>query len=256
VTAPSLGGRIALVTGGGSGIGKATATRLAELGATVVVADIDQQTSSDVARALGQPHRSLHLDVSSPTSWQAGLAELSASFDGLDLVHLNAGICTRPKGIPADDDPLKWLTEKNYRRVMKVNADGVLLGVLASLPHLRRRGGGDIVVTASAAGITPVPFDPLYAMSKLACLGLVWSLGPVLETQRIRLNAICPGLVDTDLPPPHERARIAQGDADTPETIAANVVEILASARSGGAWVPDRARPGNVRLYEPPRMFG
>jgi NAD(P)-dependent dehydrogenase (short-subunit alcohol dehydrogenase family) len=250
-----LEGRLALITGAASGIGRATARHFAALGATVVVADVDEAGAGAVAHDLGAPHRAIRLDVSDRVAWSAALAELVGDGFEPDIVHLNAGVCTRPKGLPADDDPLAWVTEGNYRRVMSVNADGPVFGLMATLPHLTAAGGGDIVITSSAGGIIPMSFDPLYAMSKLGALALVWSMAPTLALLGIRLNAICPGLVDTDLLAPHERARLAERHGDTPETIAADVAAIISRGATGGAWVPDRAVEGGIRLYTPPPMF-
>jgi NAD(P)-dependent dehydrogenase (short-subunit alcohol dehydrogenase family) len=117
---------------------------------------------------------------------------------------------------------------------MGVNADGVAFGLIATLPLLIARGGGDIIVTSSVAGISPLIIDPVYSMSKHASVGLVLSLAPVIEPQGVRLNAICPGAVDTGIVPPDMKpiTRLSP-----PSFIADVVVEVLESVSAGGVWV-------------------
>jgi hypothetical protein len=122
-------------------------------------------------------------------------------------VYLNAGLMARPPSEPLHD-PVATLTESTYRKVTSVNVDGVVLGIIESLPHLEARGGGDILVTASMAGLVPFLPDPLYALSKHALVGLVRSLGPSLVSRSIRLNAICPGGIDTAIVPDQLRPQV------------------------------------------------
>jgi len=95
-----------------------------------------------------------------------------------------------------------------YRRAMSVNLDGVVFGVHAVLPALRARGGGAIVATASLAGLTGVPLDPLYAANKHGVVGLVRSLGPTLSAEGIRINAVCPGFAESGMIAPFREALI------------------------------------------------
>ena len=106
------------------------------------------------------------------------------------MAFLNAGIATGT-GLGEDFDLAL------YRRAMGANLDGVVFGINAVMPAMRARGGGSIVVTASLAGLAPVPMDPIYAANKHAVVGLVRSLGPALAGDGIRINAICPGFADT-----------------------------------------------------------
>ena len=131
-----------------------------------------------------------------------------------------------------------------YRRAMGVNIDGPVFGINAALPALRRQGGGQIVVTASLAGLTGATSDPVYCASKHAAVGLVRSLGPRLRDEGILINAVCPGYTDTTMV---DRIRSVIAGASIPllepQAVAAAVRAVLASERSGEAWYvqPGRA---------------
>jgi NAD(P)-dependent dehydrogenase (short-subunit alcohol dehydrogenase family) len=146
---------------------------------------------------------------------------------GLDLVHLNAGVATGC-GVGEDFDLAR------YRRAMGANLDGVVFGLHAALPALRARGGGAIVATSSLAGLTGVPYDPLYSANKHAVVGLVRSLSPGLAEEGIRLNAICPGFAESAIVAPIRASLVESGLAIIPaETVAGVVVELLAGEKAG-----------------------
>jgi NAD(P)-dependent dehydrogenase (short-subunit alcohol dehydrogenase family) len=180
--------------------------------------------------------------VTEPAQWSAAVARVLQELGGLDLVHLNAGITTRPPQEALRDDIFEWIDRGAYRRIMAVNVDGVVYGLRAVLPALEKRGGGSIVATASIAGLTGFPPDPFYTMSKHAVVGLVRSFAPALAAKGIRLNAICPGGVDTPLIPESFRrsgALLLMPARD----LAAAVLDLLASTASGEAWVKGATRP-------------
>jgi NAD(P)-dependent dehydrogenase (short-subunit alcohol dehydrogenase family) len=185
-------GKVAIVTGGGSGIGAATARRLATEGAHVVVADVVDETGAAVAEEIGGTF--VHLDVGDPEAWARVVAETEREHGGIDLAHLNAGIALRAYPVLVEN-----LSDADYRRIMGVNADGVFFGVRAVIPALTARGGGAIVATASLAGVGPHFGDPIYAATKHFVVGLVRSLGRPLRDHGITINAVCPGAVDTPL---------------------------------------------------------
>jgi NAD(P)-dependent dehydrogenase (short-subunit alcohol dehydrogenase family) len=229
-------GRVALVTGAASGLGRATALALAAEGATVVCADLDADGAEAVAAETGG--HAVAADVADIEADRAMVAFAEARCGGLDLVHLNAGVATGC-GVGEDFDLAL------YRRAMGANLDGVVFGVHAALPALRRRGGGAIVATASLAGLTGVPYDPLYAANKHAVVGLVRSLA-LLAGEGIRVNAVCPGFAESRIIDPIRDALRDSGLAIIPaETVAGVVLDLLAGDASGQAVV---VQPGREPL--------
>jgi len=184
--------KVAIVTGGGSGIGAATARRLAAEGAHVVVTDVADDTGTAVAAEIGGTF--VHLDVGDPDAWARVVADTERDHGGVDLAHLNAGIALRAYPVVIED-----LSDADYRRINGVNADGVFFGIRAVVPAMKARGGGAIVATSSLAGVGPHPDDPIYAATKHFVVGLVRSLGRPLRDHGITINAVCPGAVDTPL---------------------------------------------------------
>ncbi len=227
-------GKVALVTGGASGFGAEVARQLVDRGDLVVLCDVDEAGGRAVAERLGATF--LRCDVSSYDEVVATTAAAEQVHGGLDLVFLNAGIAT---GCGVGDD----FDAAQYRRAMGVNLDGVVFGVHAATPALRRRGGGSIVATASLAGLTPAPFDPVYSANKHAVVGLVRSLGPVLSPQGIRVNAFCPGFADTAILTELREMLTAAG---TPiigvEVAGRSVLQILDSPESGQAFLLQAGR--------------
>jgi NAD(P)-dependent dehydrogenase (short-subunit alcohol dehydrogenase family) len=225
----ALDGKVALVTGGASGIGLASATRLHQEGADVVIADRDETGGRAAAEELGG--RFVALDVADASAWRRVVDELG----DLDLVHLNAGVTTGEGDITA-------LTDEQYRRLLGANVDGVVFGCRAVVPALSARGGGAIVATASLAGIIAFAPDPLYTATKHAVVGLVRSLAPQLEAKGIRINAVCPGVVDTPLVgPARERLRESGFAMIPPSDIADAVFRCATGGFESGACVVCRA---------------
>ena len=181
---------MAVVTGGGSGIGLATATRLAEAGASVAVVDLDGRSAEAAAGELGG--LGLQADVGRSEAWPGIVEAVTSRFGGIDLAHLNAGVTTGEADITK-------VTDDIYRRAVGVNVDGVVFGVRALVPALSARGGGAIVATASLAGLIGFSPDPIYCLTKHAVVGLVRSLVPQLAERHITINAVCPSIVDTPL---------------------------------------------------------
>jgi NAD(P)-dependent dehydrogenase (short-subunit alcohol dehydrogenase family) len=236
-----LEGKFAVVTGGASGIGLASARRLAEAGADVLVADIDGPAAEKAAVELGG--RSRRMDVTSLEEWRA----LVADEERIDIAHLNAGVVT------GGFDGIDALTEEAYRRIMGVNVDGVVNGfrVLGESMAGNRagEGGGDIVVTASIAGIIPFPQDPIYTATKHFVLGLSRSVAPLFAAKGIRVNAICPGIVETPLLGGDTLAMLRNVGFPLiqPPEVAEAVFEAVTSGLSGEAWV---IQPGVLERYQ------
>ncbi len=153
-----------------NGIGAAAARRVTGRGAHVVVADVDDR-GADVAAQIGGLF--VHCDVREPADSEMAVSAAVTAFGGLDIAFLNAGVASTSVklGSPA-------LDRAAYRRAFAINVDGVFFGVNAALPALRARGRGALVLTASLAGLTAVPDDPVYAATKHAVVGLARALGP------------------------------------------------------------------------------
>jgi NAD(P)-dependent dehydrogenase (short-subunit alcohol dehydrogenase family) len=231
---PDFTGRVAIVTGGASGIGAATARQLAAAGATVVVSDLNEPAGREVAGEVGGDF--IPCDVSDLDANAQLFTEAASRHGGVDLVHLNAGVST---GCSLGDDFDLAL----YRRAMGANLDGVVFGLHHALPALRARGGGAIVATASLAGLMGMPFDAVYTANKHAVVGLVRSAGPGLLAEGIRLNAICPGFAESGITAPIADVLAEQGfpmmSADDPARAA---VSLLAADVGGECWFVQAGR--------------
>ena len=230
-----LNGRVALVTGGAGGLGRAACRALAGAGAEVLVVDLDAEGAASVASEVGgEPFGA---DVSRLEDNLAMVAEAESRFGRLDLVYLNAGVSS---GIGLDES----FDVDRYRRVMGVNLDGVVFGTHAALPALERSGDGAIVATASLAGLTAVPFDPLYAANKHAVVGLARSLGPGLAEKGIRFNAVCPGFAESAIIEPIREGLERSGTPIIPaEAVAGAVMELFTGEMTGECWFVQAGRP-------------
>ena len=231
--------RVALVTGGASGIGRATATALAAAGAHVVIADVDEDGGAAVAADLGGHF--VRTDVSDLDSNRVAVEFAKREAGGVDMAFLNAGV-TSGCGIGDDFDP------KLYRRAMGVNLDGVVFGAHAVLPALRERGGGAIVATSSLAGLTGVPLDVIYSANKHAVVGFVRALAPAVAHEGIRVNAVCPGFAESAMVAPMRDALVQSGFEIIPaEDVADVVVGLLAGDAAGECWF---VQPGRAGAFE------
>ena len=229
-----MSGRAALVTGGASGFGAEVARQLARRGDPVVLVDVDEAGGRAVAVEVGGHF--LRGDVSSYDEVVATTQAAEEQLGGLDLVFLNAGITT---GCGLGDD----FDVARYRRAMGVNLDGVVFGVHAAIRALRRRGGGSVVATASLAGLTAAPFDPVYCANKHAVVGLVRALGPALAPEGIRINAFCPGFAETAIITDIRGALDSSGIPLIPVDAAGRaVLAAFDSPDTGQAWLLQAGR--------------
>jgi NAD(P)-dependent dehydrogenase (short-subunit alcohol dehydrogenase family) len=230
-----LADKVAVVTGGASGLGRATALALAEAGSVVVVADVDEEGGRAVAEQVGGHF--VRADVSDLEANRAMVRFAVEEAGGLDLLHLNAGVSSGI-GLGPEFDLAR------YRTVMGINLDGVVFGTVAALPVLRERGGGSIVATASLAGLTGTPYDPLYSANKHAVVGLARSLGPGLEAEGIRFNAVCPGFAESQIIAPIREALVDSGLPIIPaERVAEAVLTLFAGDMTGECWFVQPGRP-------------
>ena len=223
--------KVVLVTGGASGLGRATALALAEAGAEVVIADRDAEGGAAVAAKVGGHF--VATDVADLEANRAMVAFARERCGRLDLAYLNAGV-TSGCGLGEDFDLAA------YRRAMGVNLDGVVFGTHAVLAALRENDGPDrgaIVATASLAGLTAVPMEPIYSANKHAVVGLARSLGPALAFEGIRFNAVCPGFAVSAMTAGFAGDLEAAGIPLIPaETVAETVLRLFALDVTGECW--------------------
>jgi 3alpha(or 20beta)-hydroxysteroid dehydrogenase len=224
-------GKVAVITGGARGIGEAVSHALAAQGCSVIVADVNQELGRKVAADLGEPHAFIHLDVRDLASWQDAIRRVAADYGRLDILYLNAGVLLRPESEPIENDPLEWLTEAAYRKVIGVNVDGTVFGVMSALPLLEK-SHGTILTTSSGAGIAPYPLDPVYTAAKFAIRGLSLALVPALSARGVSINVICPPGVDTLLVSPDHRAN----PHVPPSYMGEMAVSVLQRHTTGEVW--------------------
>jgi NAD(P)-dependent dehydrogenase (short-subunit alcohol dehydrogenase family) len=222
------GARVAVVTGGASGIGLATCARLADDGFTVVALDLDPDGAAEVARLV------LHCDVASEAGVDAAMATVTGRFGGIDVLVNNAGITGSQQATVCHQTPVQ-----EWDRVHAVNVRGPFLCSRAVLPGMLARGSGHIITVASVAGLVAFPGRCAYTASKGAALMLTRSIAVDYAKAGIRANAVCPGMVYTPmtswrLDQPDLRAEVERtipmGRVASPGDIA-DAVALLASQR-------------------------
>lgn len=182
-------GRSVIVTGGASGIGRAACDVFTEVGAHVIVVDLDEAATARTAEEVGGTP--VAGDVSDPGMWDR-VASVAGARGDLAVAYLNAGVYGHTG--PIEDLPLEI-----YDRTVGANIGGVVLGTRALVPVLRAAGGGAIVVTASVAGIVAFEGNPLYTLTKQAVAGFVRAAAAGLQADGITIDAVCPGVVDTPM---------------------------------------------------------
>jgi NAD(P)-dependent dehydrogenase (short-subunit alcohol dehydrogenase family) len=187
-----LEGKVAVVTGGASGIGRETARRFAEEDAKVCVVDLAAEPGNEVADEIGGLY--VHADVTDPEDVQNAYVETAQRYGGIDVLFNNAGIS------PPDDDSILDTDLDAWQRVQDVNLKSVYLCCKFGIPHLLERGGGSIINTASFVAVMGAATSQIsYTASKGGVLALSRELGVEFARQGIRVNALCPGPVNTPL---------------------------------------------------------
>ena len=249
-------GKVALVTGGGNGIGRAASTAFARYGAKVVVVDRDSagaEATAGIIRQNGGEALAVTADVTRSADVKAYVKAAIDQFGRIDCFFNNAGIEGRVS-------PTAEYDEAVFDAVIGVNLKGVFLGLRHVLPEMLRQGSGAVVNTASVAGLVGTPGMPAYVASKHAVIGLTKTAAGEVARKGIRVNAVCPGPVDTrmihaleeQLAPGNAasveqryKAAIPSGRYTTAEEVANMVLFLcsdLASNTTGGQFVVDGGR--------------
>lgn len=221
--------RVAIVTGGASGIGRAIARAMGAAGAHVMIADVNDARGEEAValiRSAGGDAAYLHCDVSESEQVQATVARTVEGFSGLDILVNNAGI-------PSEAGPAHEVDLDAWDRVIAVNLRGPFICAKYALPHLMASGHGAMVNIASTFGIVGAPGTPGYAASKGGVIALTKQLAVDYGPRGVRVNAIAPGYIDNDMN--DRRTRM------TPEAAAANL-----AAREAAAALQPLGRQGQT----------
>jgi NAD(P)-dependent dehydrogenase (short-subunit alcohol dehydrogenase family) len=238
--------KVALVTGGSFGIGRATAILFAQRGAKVAIVDWveDQETLNTIHEAGGEAIF-IKCDVSKTSDVQAMVEKTVQTFGRLDYAFNNAGI-------EGESSITHEVTEENFEKVISINLKGVWLCMKYQIPHMLRQGKGAIVNCSSIAGVIGFPGIPIYSASKHAVIGMTKTAALEYATTGIRVNAVCPGVIQTPMIDRFiEKNKITKeamisgepiGRAGTPEEIAEAAIWLCSDASSfttGHALVVD-----------------
>jgi len=235
-----VAGAGAVVTGGGAGIGRATALRLARDGAAVVVADVDEAAARETARLIeagGGRALAVQADVAEDADLHRLLARAREAFGRLDVVVNNAGVVEAAGRVAFPElSPERWL------RTLDVNLRGVLLGTQHAIAVMREHGGGVIVNVSSMAGMGLWPHPaPVYAASKAAVIRFSAALAPLAPRLGIRVNCICPDWVETPMTErtraalsPEEWRAVAPPVMTRPDEIAEGILRLVGDDRLAG----------------------
>ena len=201
-----LKGKIAIITGASSGIGRATAELFAREGAYLILADVTDAVDETAAR-IGPAAIPRRCDAGSEEDVAHVVRSAAARFGGLDIFHANAGISGGLASIFEQ-------TPEDWQEILRVNLIGPFLAIKHAAPLMKDRGGGSIICTASVAGLRAGAGGPAYSASKAGLINLVQLAATQLAGSNIRVNAICPGLIETGMTQPfYDHAR-AKGQED------------------------------------------
>ncbi len=238
-------GKGCVITGAASGIGFAVSEALLKVGAVVLMADMDSKKLASAVEQLGAYAGRVHsvkVDVTKQAEVQKLIEDAAARHGRLDCLFNNAGVGATV--------PIEQIKLEHWRSIVDINLWGVIYGIDAALPIMRRQGGGHIINTSSIAGLLPAPFQALYCTTKYAVAGLSESLRFELGDEGIHVSVICPGNVATAIfggkaPPP---------DAISAEEAARIILQGVAN-KEGIIVFPEKFREAWRRYWKAPEAF-
>jgi NAD(P)-dependent dehydrogenase (short-subunit alcohol dehydrogenase family) len=232
----SFAGKVAFVTGGGTGIGRAAALAFAREGANVVVADISEQGNQETARmieAAGSRAIAVHCNVARSEDVKAALDNAVQTFGRLDFAFNNAGV-EQPLSLAAD------ISEEEWERIINIDLRSVFLCMKHEIPLMLKQNAGVIVNTSSGAGVKGIAGQAAYCAAKFGIVGLTKAAALDYAKSGIRINAVCPGIIETPMMgrfsggTPEGRERVIDlepvGRMGKPEEIAAAVLWLCSDA--------------------------
>ena len=251
-----LDGKIAIITGAASGIGQATARRVAAEGARTVVADLDAAGAQEVAgkiTAAGGLGTAIQMDLGDTLSVRAMVDAAVTAYGGLDILHNNAA-ATRLAA--TQDGPVSAADPDVWDETMRINLRGTMVAIQAAVPHMIARGGGSVINTASGSGLTGDLRNPAYGASKAALINLSRYVATEFGKQGVRCNAISPGFIVISEKPGREAVAATMlrhaltPRLGRPEDVAAMVV-FLASDESAFITGQNICVDGGMLAHQP-----
>ncbi len=245
----SIQGKVAIITGAGSGMGKATAQLLAEKGARVVVADINQQAGEETVALIkrsGAQALFVEADVTVPAHVRSLVDEAIASFGGVDILHNNAGTWRM-------HDRIEDVPDEEWLFIIGLNLNALFFMSKAVFPIMKKRGGGVIINTSSLGAFRPMPTGMSYGAAKAGAVSLTHSLAQHGKQHNIRCNCICPAAVDTPAQlfnAKEARERLRAAGLLDPRDIARLVLRFAGDESLNGVTVSVMLRDGKPRYFK------
>ncbi|UNC12189.1 SDR family NAD(P)-dependent oxidoreductase [Mycolicibacterium holsaticum] len=206
-----LDSKVALVTGAGRGLGAAVCESMVKDGATVVAADVNAVNGRELVERLGERAVFVELDVTSERSWETAVAEVTDQFGKIDVLVNNAGVLWIA--------PLIGSSLDDYHQVVAVNQTGPYLGMRAVLPGMVEAKRGSIVNVSSMNGIRGMPGESVYSATKHAVIGMTRSVALEVAEFGVRVNAVCPGPIDTPMIAEADMGTVGKSNAEALEPL-------------------------------------